>query len=127
MAQHGRFVWNELHTRDPEAAKRFYAATVGWMFEPMPMADGPVYWLAQSGSEMVGGIFDISAPTFDGVPEHWLGYVEMDEVDARAARVAAAGGAVLREPWSIAGVGRIALIRDPGGAVIGLMTSERQT
>ena len=29
MPQHGTFVWNELHTRDVERAKRFYGETLG--------------------------------------------------------------------------------------------------
>ena len=35
MWANGSFYWNELMTRDAEAAKRFYGATLGWTFEPM--------------------------------------------------------------------------------------------
>jgi predicted enzyme related to lactoylglutathione lyase len=34
---HGNFVWNKFYTRDVAAAEAFYAATVGWTFEGMPM------------------------------------------------------------------------------------------
>src|SRR5215472_16803380 len=45
---HGIFVWNELYTRDVESAKAFYAATVGWTFEGMPMPDRDrTYWIAK--------------------------------------------------------------------------------
>jgi len=30
---HGNFCWNELLTRDAEAAKRFYGETIGWTFD----------------------------------------------------------------------------------------------
>ena len=47
---HGNFVWNELYTRDVEAAKAFYAATVGWTFEGMPMPhQNRTYWTAKAG------------------------------------------------------------------------------
>ena len=39
MAAHGHFHWNELLTPDVERAKQFYADTIGWQFEPMPMED----------------------------------------------------------------------------------------
>ena len=35
MATNGTFHWNELMTRNAEAAKRFYGATLGWTFEAM--------------------------------------------------------------------------------------------
>src|SRR6202521_639938 len=47
----------------------------------------------------------------------WSGYVAVDNVDADAARVKAAGGAIQREPADIPGVGRFAVVSDPGGAV----------
>jgi predicted enzyme related to lactoylglutathione lyase len=123
MASHGEFVWNELHTRDVERAKAFYAATIGWTYDAMPMAEGGTYWIAKVGEAMAGGIFAMVEPRFEGVPEHWFSYVEIDDVDARVALVAAAGGKVHREPWDIPGVGRVAIVEDAGGAVSGWMTS----
>lgn len=37
---HGIFVWNELNSRDVEAAKSFYATALGWSFEAMPVDGG---------------------------------------------------------------------------------------
>ena len=45
---HGSFYWNELMTRDPEAAKKFYGETLGWTFEAME-GEGPAYWVAKVG------------------------------------------------------------------------------
>ncbi|MBB5754072.1 VOC family protein [Prosthecomicrobium pneumaticum] len=118
MADHGTFYWNELMTRDVEAAKRFYGATLGWGFSEMPMPDG-VYHLALLGDKMVGGIFDIGAPAFDGVPESWFAYIAVDDLDARLAKLREAGGTVDREPWDVPGVGRIAIVSDVNGATMG--------
>jgi predicted enzyme related to lactoylglutathione lyase len=123
MASHGAFVWNELHTRDVEKAKAFYGETLGWTFDAMPMQEGGTYWIAKTGDAMAAGIFTMVEPRFEGVPEHWFSYIEVDDVDARVAKVAAAGGKVHREPWDIPGVGRVAIVEDRGGAVSGWMTS----
>ncbi len=64
---HGQFHWNELNTRNVEQAKNFYAATLGWSFDAMPM-DGWTYWLALVDGEPVAGLFDISAPEFKRRP-----------------------------------------------------------
>lgn len=126
MARHGEFVWNELSTHDPERAKRFFAETVSWTFQGMPMAEGAgTYWVARAGDTMAAGIFDLTCLNMPDIPEHWTGYLEVDDVDARVAQVEQAGGTILRAPWSIPKVGRIALVQVPGGAVMGWMTSER--
>jgi hypothetical protein len=118
---HGTFYWNELMTRDAEKAKKFYAGTLGWSFEAMPMADG-TYWVAKSGSGMVGGIFTLSSPQFDGVPESWMAYIAVDDVDARVKKAQASGATLMRPIFDIPGVGRIAILKEPGGAGIGWMT-----
>lgn len=119
---HGLFVWNELNTRDIAAAKAFYGTTLGWTFETMPIEGGPDYCLILNGGTRAGGIFVLDDPAFDGVPEHWLSYIAVDDVDARLAGVTAAGGAVLRPAFDVPEVGRIAIVRDSQGAVTGWIT-----
>jgi uncharacterized protein len=121
MAAHGSFYWNELNTRNPEAAKTFYGATLGWTFDAMPMPVG-TYWVAKAGDTPVGGIFTMDDPKFDGVPEHWLSYIAVDDVDARVKKLAAAGGGLGREPFDVPGVGRIAIVHDATGAWVGWIT-----
>ena len=53
---HGIFVWNELNSRNVEAAKSFYAAALGWTFEAMPVEGGDPYWTIKNGDVRVGGI-----------------------------------------------------------------------
>jgi len=115
---HGTFYWNELMTRDVEKAKRFYADTLGWSFEAMPMPDG-TYWVAKAGDKAAGGIFDIKGQQFAGVPESWMSYLAVDDVDARVKKAQAAGATLMRPIFDVPGVGRIAILREPGGAGIG--------
>lgn len=122
MTEHGTIWWSELATRDPEKAKAFYGQTIGWRFSGMPSPDGTTYYMANVGDNPVAGIFTMKGEQFAGVPEHWMTYITVDNVDQRAKAVAAAGGQVIREPFDIPGVGRIAIVKDSGGAVVGLGT-----
>lgn len=123
MTAHGKFHWNELMTNDVAAAKDFYSKVAGWTVEEMDMPDGMKYTIVMAGGEPAGGIMDMAhtqAPA--GTPPHWFSYIAVDDVDARVAATKAAGGQVMSEPFDVAGVGRIAIIADPSGANIGIMT-----
>jgi uncharacterized protein len=123
MWSHGHFYWNELLTHDPERAKKFYGDTIGWRFEAMPMADGGgTYWVAKLGDKPVGGIFTLSGPEFADMPESWMSYLAVDDVDARVKKATAAGAKLMRPLFDVPGVGRIAILTEPGGAGVGWMT-----
>jgi uncharacterized protein len=121
MWSHGSFYWNELMARDVEQAKNFYGSTIGWTFEAMPMPDG-TYWVAKMDDEPVAGIFPMSGPDFAGVPENWLAYLAVDDVDAVLEAAKAAGAKVVREPFDVPTVGRVAIVQAPGGATIAWIT-----
>lgn len=119
---HGKFVWNELNTRDIEGAKRFLSTTLGWTFESMPIPDG-TYWIAKKGEERIGGLYDMNGDAHcKDVPEHWLSYIAVDNVDERYKKALAAGAKEGRAPFDIPNVGRIAILQQPGGAMIGWIT-----
>jgi len=113
---HGKFHWNELMRRDVVQAKKFYAETLGWSFDPMPMPSGGTYWIAKMGDEFVGGIFDIRGPDYAGVPEGWMPYIAVDDVDARAKKAVAAGAKIMKPAFDVPNVGRIVILQEPGGA-----------
>jgi predicted enzyme related to lactoylglutathione lyase len=118
---HGHFFWNELMTRDIERAKTFYRDIIGWSFDSMPMENG-TYWIAKMGDEPVAGIFPLASPQFDGVPEGWMSYLAVDDVDARVKKAVAAGAKLMRPIFDVPHVGRIAILTEPGGAGVGWMT-----
>jgi hypothetical protein len=121
MAEPGTFYWNELMTRDAARAKDFYAKTLGWSFDSMPMAEFGDYHIAKVGDTMVGGIMELSGAQFEGVPDNWFSYIAVDDLDQRLALLKENGGMVIREPFDVPGVGRIAIIAIPGGAAQGWM------
>ena len=77
---------------------------------------------AKQGDDPVGGIFDISGKEFDGVPESWMSYLAVDDVDARVKKAVAAGAKLMRPIFDVADVGRIAILTEPGGAAVGWIT-----
>lgn len=119
---HGRFHWNELRTRDAESARRFYETTVGWRFEASATPDGHTYWVAMQDGTPVAGLFSLTSPRFDAVPESWMSFLAVDDVDARVAKAVKAGAELFMPIFDVPNVGRIAMLREPGGAGIGWMT-----
>jgi predicted enzyme related to lactoylglutathione lyase len=119
---HGHFVWNELTTHNVEKAKAFYGEVLGWSFEAMPGANGTPYWIAKLGGERIGGLFPLDPKTCANVPEGWLPYIAVDDVDARVKKATAKGAKLMRPIFDVPGVGRIAILTEPGGAGIGWIT-----
>jgi predicted enzyme related to lactoylglutathione lyase len=52
------------------------------------------------------------------MPEQWVPYVSVDDVDSRVKQAVTAGARIMREPFDVPEVGRIAILRDSGGALI---------
>lgn len=113
---HGSFIWYELMTRDPAAARAFYEDVVGWSIDAAA-PPGPVdYRMIAASDGKVGGMITLTDAMCDqGARPCWLGYIGVDDVDAALAAVAADGGAVLMPASDIPGVGRIAMVADPQG------------
>jgi uncharacterized protein len=118
---HGDFIWYELITSDPEAARRFYEDVVGWRIAPAEdMPDYRLIWAAENDG--VGGVMALPPGAgATGMRPMWLGYVGVDDVDTAAAAAKAAGGAIHMAPQDIPGVGRFAFLSDPQGAMIYVM------
>ena len=121
--RHGKVWWTELMTRDLDAAVKYYGDLCGWSFDTMRMESGATYYVAKAGDVPTAGLMDMTGmPGLDGVPPHWFSYFAVDDVDAAVAATKAAGGQVRREPFDVPGIGRIAILADPTGAVMGMMT-----
>lgn len=123
MHTHGKFGWNELSTDDIEKAKDFYSKTIGWTIEEFPMAGAP-YWVAKMGDQYVAGITSLASGPLEGAnTPYWFPYLEVQDIDTVVAAAAKRGATVLRPAFDVPNVGRIAILRDAGGATVGWMTS----
>jgi predicted enzyme related to lactoylglutathione lyase len=56
------------------------------------------------------------------MPLQWMTYIAVDDVDQSAAKVVELGGCVCVSPTDIPNTGRFAVINDPRGATISLIT-----
>ncbi|WP_029004433.1 VOC family protein [Azorhizobium doebereinerae] len=118
---HGRFAWYQLATTDTQAAGTFYETVVGWTGRDAGVGDLSYTLLAAKGVD-VGGMMTLSAELAQaGVPPHWMGYVEVDDVDASTAKAASLGATIHAEAHDIPDVGRFAVLADPQGAVFALI------
>lgn len=115
----GTLAWNELATRDPDAATRFYPAVFDWVPRTEPL-DGVDYTVWTLAGEQVGGMIRMDDHWPAGVPAHWMVYFAVDDTDATAALATELGGAVVVAPTDIA-VGRFAVLNDPHGAAFSVI------
>jgi len=123
---HGKFIWYDVMTGDCKAAEGFYRRVIGWDAKDSGMADGS-YTLFSVGATMVAGLMPIPEEARkSGARPCWTGYIAVDDVDAYATRVKEAGGSVCRAPEDIPGVGRLAVVADPHGAVFTLFRGSGQ-
>lgn len=119
MANHpGDFIWYELITPDADAAQTFYGQLLGWTIRGSD-TPGMDYRLAATAESDVAGI--MLSPPDNPMPPSWLGYVCVEDVDAMVQSIRDGGGAVHMEPWDIPGVGRMAFVADPQGALFYVM------
>ena len=112
---HGALSWNELATPDLDASAEFYSKLFGWTVEPVEGMGMPYRTIKTEAGTSNGGM----RPTQENEPPHWLVYFGTDDIDASTKRASEHGAATLMGPMDI-GVGKIAILRDPQGAVFAL-------
>jgi predicted enzyme related to lactoylglutathione lyase len=117
---HGAFSWCELMTTDPEAAREFYTQLFGWGSKAMDMPNG-TYTTLQVGEASVAGLMKIPADAA-GMPPTWGCYVTVDDVDATCRKVEQLGGKVCVPVMELPSVGRMAVIQDPQGATLSIIS-----
>lgn len=121
----GCMTWNELLTRDPDAARDFFADLLGWEFRTIDTGGRGTYEMAMMGGERVAGIMAMPPEVPDPVPPHWDVYFAVDDVDGVAARARELGGSVPLPPMTIP-VGRLALVADPAGATFTIYRADER-
>jgi predicted enzyme related to lactoylglutathione lyase len=116
----GVFVWDELGTTDADGAQRFYEEVFGWTTKDMGEEFGG-YRIFQRGEEQVAGLMKNPDPS---IPAMWTPYVGVDDTDATCKKATELGAEVLVEPMDVPTVGRFAILKDPQGAVFGILKGE---
>lgn len=117
----GTFCWVELGTTDGEAAKKFYTELFGWGFTDSPIGPSMVYTMLKLEGKDVGALYQMPGEmTSQGIPPHWLSYVSVTSADEAAKKAKELGGTLMKEPFDVFTVGRMAVVQDPTGAVFAL-------
>lgn len=115
-----KFVWYELMTNDATGAESFYRDIVGWGARDAGMTTFK-YTLLTIGEIPVAGLMQFPPETPQGQARPaWLGYVSVDDVDAKAAEAEKLGAKSCHPPTDIPNVGRFSVLSDPQGAVFAL-------
>ena len=109
------FVHVELHTQDPDKAKRFYGALFAWKLQEYPEMNYTIIDVGETGRG--GGI--MKSPMPDASPQ-WVPYVYVDDVRATTEKAKSLGATVLQDVTEIPDVGWFSMLQDPTGAAFAL-------
>src|SRR5215475_197369 len=115
--------WVDLGVDDVAKATAFYGALFGWDIEAGPPEAGG-YSMCRLQGRAVAGIGPTMGPE---TPAAWTTYLASDDADATAAKVRAAGGQVMMDPFDVMDVGRMFVAVDPGGAAFGVWQARAHT
>lgn len=116
MTSIGNSGWIAHNGKNSKASAEFYSNVIGWNIVDVPMGDGQYSTIMVDGTP-IGGF----SPQPSDDP-HWLVYITVADVDATVKNVVKNGGKIVSEPMNAPNVGRIAVIQDPDGAKIALIT-----
>lgn len=115
LGEPGTPAWFELHTRDHDAAVRFYREVFKWDTHVASDAPGFRYTTLGEGDGQLAGIMDAGGFLPEGVPAHWSVYFGVRDTDAALDRIVDLGGTVAM-PAETTPYGRLAAAADPTGA-----------
>jgi predicted enzyme related to lactoylglutathione lyase len=121
----GKIIWRDLLTNDPAASQHFYGELFGWQFESAGTASNlrsdEAYTLVRHNGRLIGGMIDTLALNGRDDISQWVVLMSVDDVRAATQKVEAAGGRVITPPTDLKNRGRLAVVRDAEGAMLGLL------
>ena len=119
--ENGVFSWVDLMTTDPEAAKTFYSQLFDWRFEDIPVPNSPPYSMAFKGDRRVTALFAMpESMQSQNIPPHWQSYINVTDLAATVDLWQSQGGEVLEAAFDVMDSGRMAVVKDPTGAMVNL-------
>ena len=121
----GEFCWVDLSTTDVDGAKSFYGDLLGVTAQDAPGDPDETggYGFFVLDGKLVAGLGPVQSG--EGHPA-WSSYIKVEDADATAERAKEAGGTVFFGPADLPNEsGRVAMLRDPEGAFIGIVEQNR--
>jgi len=119
----GKFIWFDLATVDIASQKKFYGDVFGWTYQPISQADSQ-YTIIKNGERNIAGMFQIKPPADAKAGALWISLMSVTDPDTAVAVTKKQGGSVQTPTTSLARRGTYALLRDPEGALFGVLKSD---
>ena len=115
----GRATWNELNTDAAAEQIHFYTSLFDWEITgEMEMPGDHIYKFFDLGERGIGAVGSMKP---EGMPNAWLPYFRVENIDAAKDAVEANGGKVMMGPMEVPGDDMIIVACDPAGAAVGLV------
>lgn len=120
--RNGSPAWMDLSTTDIDGTMRFYSELFGWEF----VDQGPDfchYHFISSGGAVLGGLMStvgMTCPEGEQIPTEWCIYLSVADLDRACAAAEKEGGRVIVSAMPVGEMGRMAVVIDSGGGVIGM-------
>jgi predicted enzyme related to lactoylglutathione lyase len=111
----GALNWNQCQTPDPARAAEFYAAALGFGVDEVDVGTDEPFRVLQVEGKPVAGVRE-PIPQMGGAPQ-WSVVFSVANTDETVAKAQELGGEVLVQPADLPEIGRIAVLRDPVGAM----------
>jgi uncharacterized protein len=131
----GTVWWSEIVSPNPAQSRAFYSSVVGWTPKIVaaedqsraPNAGEAEYTLfVQDGNE-VAGANQLDSKDPAAARPGWLTYIQVVNVDTAVEQALKNGGRLLKAPYDATGMGRMAVVADPDGIPVGLVTPAAAT
>ena len=115
----GALAWNELATPDLDASAEFYSELFGWETEQIEGMEMPYRVIKRQDGASNGGM----RPTQENEPPYWLVYFGADDIEGKVKQATEREANTIVPPTDI-GMGQIAVLQDPQGAVFALFAGQ---
>jgi predicted enzyme related to lactoylglutathione lyase len=117
----GKFVWFDLFTHDLQAARHFYEELFGWSFYPVESGRKSVNTIIREGIPIANAT-QIDRKKNKVRKSRWLSYLSVEDVDRSTKLVEQYNGTIYMRPKELPNRGRVAVVKDPQGAVFAMVT-----
>ncbi|WP_072394561.1 VOC family protein [Hyphomicrobium sp. CS1GBMeth3] len=126
----GTVWWSELLSTNPERTRAFYAGVAGWTPKVVSAEDTSrtpnegeaEYTMFTNGVTEVAGSTPLETSDTRDTRPQWMTYIQVTDVDHAVFEALKNGGRILKAPFEQTSVGRMAIVADPDGIPVGLVT-----
>jgi uncharacterized protein len=117
---HGKMLWVDLTVDNATEVATFYHHVAGWRIEPVSMGDYNDYncFAPDNDEAPVAGVCHRRGPN-SHLPAVWMNYIAVPDLQASMDACIRHGGEIISRPVE-GSPHQIAVIKDPGGAIVAL-------